>query len=84
MYFQTLAGDTSDGYKGCPGIGKVKANNALVDCNNEVEMWEATIELYEAKGLTAEDAVLTMQLANMHQLHGDSIILWQPPLIPTK
>lgn len=83
MYFQTLAGDTSDGYKGCPGIGKIKANNALVDCKTEAEMWQATISLYETKGLTTEDAVLTMQLANMHQLHGTEIILWQPPLLPT-
>jgi DNA polymerase-1 len=30
--FQTLVGDTSDGYKGCPGVGKVKAEK-LLDCN---------------------------------------------------
>ena len=82
-YLQTLAGDATDGYKGVPGIGDVKARKILEPCKTEIEMWEATVEAYEAKGLGAEDAILTMQLANMHQLHDGEIVLWQPPVRPT-
>lgn len=78
-YFQTLAGDPTDGYKGVPGVGEVRATKILADCETECELWEATVKAYEAKGLTIEDAILTMQLANMHQLHQGKIKLWQPP-----
>ena len=40
LYTQVLTGDTVDGYKGCPRIGKVKAEAALRDCKNELEMLE--------------------------------------------
>jgi DNA polymerase-1 len=32
--FQTLIGDITDGYKGCPGIGKVKAEKLLADLSH--------------------------------------------------
>lgn len=78
-YFQTLAGDTADGYKGCPGIGKVKATKLLDGLKTEQEMWQAVVTAYEAKGLTSEDALWTMRLANMHQFNGKTIDLWEPP-----
>ena len=79
-YYQTLVGDVSDGYKGCPGIGKVKAERALADCTNELEMWQMVVGLFEAKGLTKEDAINTMRLANMHQFNGKGVKLWEPPI----
>ena len=33
--YQTLVGDTSDGYKGCPGVGKVKAEKLLEFSDDE-------------------------------------------------
>lgn len=81
-YFQTLAGDTSDGYKGAHGIGKVKANRILAECDNEYEMWQAVVTAYESKGQTEEEALLTMRLANMHQWDGSKISLWNPPTAP--
>ena len=80
-YQQTLSGDSTDGYKGCPGIGEVKAIKALEGLEDEEDMWKAVVELYEKKGLTEEDALLTMQLANMHQFDGNKINLWQPTFI---
>lgn len=77
-YQQTLSGDTTDGYKGCPGIGEVKATKALEGIEDEEEMWRVVVDLYEKKGLTEEDAILTMQLANMHQYDGHKINLWKP------
>lgn len=78
-YYQTLAGDPTDGYKGCPGIGEVKAKKALPADATELEMWTTTVGLYKEKGLTEEDAINTMRLANMKQYNGKEIVLWLPP-----
>tara|TARA_B110000908_G_scaffold27531_1_gene32306 strand:+ start:728 stop:1483 length:756 start_codon:yes stop_codon:yes gene_type:complete len=78
-YFQTLTGDTTDGYKGCPQIGKVKADAILDDLKTEKEMWEAVVAAYESKGLDEEEAMWNMRLANMHQYNGKEVILWTPP-----
>ena len=78
-YFQTLTGDSSDGYKGCPGIGKVKAEKLLDGLKTELELWQAVVAAYESKGLTEEDALWTMRLANMHQFDGEKIVFWNPP-----
>lgn len=78
-YFQTLTGDTSDGYKGCKGIGAVKAEKILANCESELDLWEAIVETYEAKGQTEEEALWTMRLANMKQFNGTEVVLWEPP-----
>ncbi len=46
LYFQTLIGDSVDGYIGCPKIGKVKATKALKDCKDEVELLKETHRLF--------------------------------------
>ena len=43
---QTLTGDTSDGYPGCPGIGAVNAERLLDTCNTPAEMWAATLHAF--------------------------------------
>jgi DNA polymerase-1 len=43
---QVLTGDSSDGYKGAPGIGKVKAERALEECTSVEEMWKVVVRLY--------------------------------------
>lgn len=78
-YFQTLTGDTTDGYIGCPSIGKVKAEKLLAEAETEKEMWDIVVQAYESKGLSEEEAVWTMRLANMHQFDGNKIQLWNPP-----
>ena len=77
-YYQVLTGDTSDGYKGAIGIGPVKAKKILADCENEEELWQVVVETYESRGQTEEEAIYTMQLANMHQFNGSDIVLWTP------
>jgi len=76
-YYQCLVGDTSDGYKGCPGIGPVKAKDILRECQDEQEMWSAVVDTYEKKGLTKEDAINTMRLCSMHQFNGEEVVLWE-------
>jgi DNA polymerase-1 len=46
LYTQVLTGDTVDGYKGCPRIGKVKAEAALKDCTNDLELLEQVFVRY--------------------------------------
>ena len=78
-YYQTLTGDTSDGYKGCKGIGDKRARRILHDLETEADLWAAVVEAYEAAGQTEEEALWTMRLANMHQWNGSEIVLWNPP-----
>ena len=81
-YYQTLTGDTSDGYKGVKGIGPKKADAILEGCTTEHEMWQAVLAAYDSKGQTEEEALWTMRLAQMHQFDGNEINLWEPPIAP--
>ena len=68
LYFQMIAGDPSDGYKGVPGVGKVGATKALADLTTDKEMWDATLELYKRKRLGLGEALQTGIMASMHQV----------------
>lgn len=78
-YYQTLAGDTVDGYSGVPGIGDKRARKILEDITDERMLWCKTLLTYRSKGLRRSDAINTMRLASMRQYDGDKIILWNPP-----
>lgn len=77
FYTQVLTGDATDGYKGCPGVGPVKAQRVLEeDCS-----WEAVVSLYESKGLTEEDALVQARLAYIlhnHNFNNGKITHWEP------
>lgn len=60
--FQTLVGDRVDGYPGCPGVGKVRAEKILA-ARPDRTYWENVVEAYEKAGLTGEDALLQGRLA---------------------
>jgi DNA polymerase-1 len=85
FYEQTLAGDSSDGYKGCPSIG-VKRTATILDPatlkKNKQTRWEAVVATYKSKGLTEADALQQARVARMltpaeYDGH-DSIKLWTP------
>jgi DNA polymerase I len=78
-YKQCLMGDSVDGIKGCKGVGKVGANNAIDPCTTDLECWEAVVNLYEAKGMSIIDAITNMRLVNMYQYDGEKVVLWMPP-----
>lgn len=76
--YQTLVGDTTDGYKGCPGIGKTKAPGILQEGG-----WEAVRSAYARKGLTEEDALLQARVARIcrasdYDFKKQEVILWNP------
>lgn len=83
---QTLMGDTSDGYPGCPGMGKVTAPKVLAEAEN---MWPAVLACFEKKGLTEYDAITQAQLARIlryqdYNIRTGQILLWQPAGMPRK
>jgi DNA polymerase-1 len=61
FYYQTLVGDSTDNYKGCPSVGSVTANKLLSqDCS-----WDAVVSAYAAKGLSEEVALQNARLARI-------------------
>lgn len=79
-YIQCIEGDSSDCYKGVPGVGKVGARKVITeDLVDEAEMWRLLVETYESKGLGEAEALVTMRLASMNQWNGEEIVLWEPP-----
>ena len=46
-YQQLLSGDSTDNVPGLPGIGPVKAAKFIAQCQNEEEMQEVVVALYE-------------------------------------
>ncbi|WP_085025235.1 hypothetical protein [Ensifer aridi] len=80
---QTLTGDTTDGYPGCPGMGPVKAKKLLASIPEGDRWWPHIVGAYEAVGLTEQDALMQARLARI--LHNEDYdhakkepILWNP------
>jgi DNA polymerase-1 len=75
--YQTLIGDSTDGYTGLPGCGPKSAEKILnAECS-----WEAVVAAYETKGLTEEDALLQARVARIlrtEDYDGKVIKLWSP------
>ncbi|MFN4278315.1 MAG: hypothetical protein ACK4FJ_18635 [Ferrovibrio sp.] len=91
--FQTLTGDQTDGYSGCPGVGPKKAAELLdvggmsLYANREHQLralWEAIVAAYEKRGLTEHEALVQARVARILR-HSDfdykakRPILWTPP-----
>ena len=90
---QTITGDSTDNYPGCPNAGPKAAEKALDAAGGSLEeMWLAVVELFESakeKGtkkplnLTADDALVMARLARIlrkGEFHKDRPVLWEPPV----
>jgi DNA polymerase-1 len=85
---QTLTGDTADGYKGCPGLGQVKASKLLnaeyVGGERTVAaMWKRVVMAYDRAKLTGADALQQARLARILRYSDwdrqkKEPILWSP------
>ena len=80
---QTLTGDATDGYSGCPTVGKVTAQKILNDKKMTVgKMWELVVKAYAKQGLMEHDAFQQARVARILR-HGDynkktgEVNLWQ-------
>lgn len=81
-YVQTLTGDRTDGYPGCPGIGPVKAEKIL-DGARGAE-WDAIVAAYRKAGLSEDVALANARVArilrhNEYDFKKQEVILWEPP-----
>lgn len=69
---QTLSGDRTDGYTGCPGVGPVKADRILATAGPPCPLadwrravWRAVVAAFEAAGLRESDAVTQASVARI-------------------
>lgn len=79
--FQTLIGDTADGFPGCPGVGPKGAEKLLGDPTRTP--WAEVVKAYDKAGLTPEDALLQARLARILRASDwdqdrKQPILWEP------
>lgn len=79
--YQTLTGDTTDGYKGCPGCGDVGARKVLALPG---DMWTNVVAAYTKAKLGEGAALIQAQVARIcraEDFNADTkeVILWTPP-----
>lgn len=77
--YQTLVGDTTDGYPGCPGVGPKSVAKIL----KAGYQWKDVVAAFEKRGLTEDDALIQARVARILR-HGDynykhkHVVLWKP------
>lgn len=82
---QTITGDTTDGYPGCPGHGpKSKFVAALNEETTVKAMWGHVVAAFESKKLTEKDAIVQARCARILRssdwdFAGKRVRLWSPP-----
>jgi DNA polymerase-1 len=82
--YQTLVGDTVDGYSGCKGIGDKKARKILGEVGEHTlaEMWELVVNTYINNGYTKEEALLNARMARIlraedYDFKNKEVKLWE-------
>jgi DNA polymerase-1 len=85
FYSQTLIGDKSDNYPGCPGVGEKGAEKVLAGCSTEAEMWQAVVKAYKKAGKSAAEAIVQARCARIlrpgeYDMAESRPILWRPPV----
>jgi DNA polymerase-1 len=81
---QTLTGDSTDGYSGCPGCGPKTADKILGDLLPE-DYWKAVVRTYAAAGLSEEEALVQARVARIcwasdYNFKSKKVKLWNPPV----
>jgi DNA polymerase-1 len=83
--YQTLVGDATDGYKGCPGVGDVGARKVL---DGEGPLWPKVVAAFTKAKLGEEAALIQARVARIcrstdYDYNTKEVILWNP-LVTTK
>lgn len=90
--FQTLTGDVTDGYPGCPGVGPVSAEKLLKtpalyneesDYYDVPAAWDVIVAAYAKKGLSEEVALQNARVARICRASEwdkkkQRVVLWTP------
>lgn len=80
LAMQTLTGDATDGYPGCPGMGPVRAQRWIAEHGTSTE---SLIMAFQKAGLTQQDAAVQYNLARIltgetYDFKNKQPILWTP------
>lgn len=80
---QTLTGDATDGYAGCPGVGKVKAERILSAAHTAADQWRAVVSTFEKFGFGEAEALVQARVARIlrasdYDFEKKQPILWSP------
>lgn len=91
--YQTLVGDSTDNYKGCPGIGPKRAAAIIgdvptwenIDEEWRVDTWTKVITAFSDRSKTSDEALLQARVSFiLHFGHYDPtklrVFLWDPPI----
>lgn len=85
--YQTLVGDTTDGYPGLPGAGEKAWLKIAATAECPKHAWELVLEAYRNKGYREEDALLQARLAfilrdGWYNYRTQKVRLWNPTQLP--
>ena len=83
--FQTLTGDKTDNYAGCPSIGPKTAEKILSGADTLDDMWAAVTAAYAKQKLSTEVALQQAQVARIcrasdFNFKTKKVIPWTPPI----
>lgn len=83
--YQTLVGDATDGYSGCPGVGPKKAISYIGEMGQQggLTAWMNVLRAYQMRRLTEEDALVQARVARIcrasdYDFKKKEVILWTP------
>ena len=81
--YQTLVGDATDGYKGCPGVGDVGARKIL---DGEGPMWPKVVAAFTKAKLGEAAALQQARVARIcratdYDFNTKKVILWNPTTV---
>lgn len=87
---QTLTGDVTDGYPGCPGVGMVRAEKLLGELRSSPTFdtsaaWGIVVAAYQKAGLSEDVALLNARVARIlracdYDFQTKEVRLWNPPM----
>ena len=81
---QTLTGDSSDNYSGCPKIGPKTADKLFAGKEEQFELWEAVLKQFDKAELSDSHALTQARVARLlrtgeYDFNTKKIKLWSPP-----
>jgi 5'-3' exonuclease len=84
--YQTLVGDVTDNYTGCPGVGPKKATAILDQCAGATlgEQWRWTLQAFTNRGHLGSYALTQARVARILRSSDwdaatKAVLLWEPP-----